>query len=372
MPESAGEKTEQPTEHRLRKSREEGNIPSSQEVPSAAMMGVLLICLAMTGPAVYEFFVTNMRESMSLRYNGPLDAHAMGELFYAKGSGLVLQLMPFLVAGAIVSVLSSLLTSGWSFSPKAVKLDITKLDPIKGTKNLFSAKALVNLLKSIIKLTIVGLLSYYFLKARKEELLALRYDTPSELVGQTAAMVMGLMLRIVPALIVLGVADMIYQKWHYKKKLRMTKHEVKEENKQQEGDPALKGRRRSLQMEAARKRMLSDVATADVVVTNPTHYAVALRYVPEENDAPVVVAKGADLLCARIKDRAREHDIAIIQRPHLARSLYATTEIGQSIPSHLFTAVAEVLAVIFNLRRKRQGHTGPARKPNRPNNPNQR
>lgn len=368
MPESAGEKTEQPTDQRLRKSREEGNIPSSQEVPSAAMLGVLLICLAMTGPAIYDFFVSNMRESMSLRYNGPLDAQALGAMFHDKASAMIWQLMPFLVAGAIVSVLSSLLTSGWSFSPKAVKLDITKLDPIKGTKNLFSPKALVNLLKSVIKLTIVGLLSYQFLKSKKDEILALRYDTPTELISQTAAMVMGLMLRIVPALVVLAVADTIYQKWHYKKKLRMTKHEVKEENKQQEGDPAVKGRRRSLQMEAARKRMLSDVATADVVVTNPTHYAVALRYVPDEDDAPVVVAKGADLLCARIKERAREHDVTIIQRPHLARSLYATTEIGQSIPSHLFTAVAEVLAVIFNLRRKRQGHTGPARKPNRPDN----
>jgi flagellar biosynthetic protein FlhB len=363
MPESAGEKTEEPTQHRLSKAREEGNIPSSQEVPSAAMMGVLLICLAMTGPGIYEFFVTNMRDGMSLRYPGPLDSQSISAIFYAKAVGVAWKLMPFLVAGLIVSVLSSLLTSGWSFSPKSAKPDITKLDPIKGTKKLFSPEALMNLLKSLVKLSVIALLSWWYLDSRKEEFLALRYDTPTELVEQTASLVLGLLFRVVPALVIIAVGDMIFQKWNYKRKLKMTKHEVKEENKQQEGDPAVKSKRRGLQMEAARKRMLADVATADVVVTNPTHYAVALRYVPEENDAPVVVAKGADLLCARIKDRAREHDVPIMQRPHLARSLYATTEIGQSIPAHLFTAVAEVLAVIFSMRRKRQGMT-PARQAN--------
>jgi flagellar biosynthesis protein FlhB len=355
MPESAGEKTEQPSSHRLSKAREQGNIPNSKEVPSAMMIAGLLGCLAFAGPELYEWFVVQVRQGMSLSYDVPLDSQSITALFRGKAMELAGVAMPFVVTGVCISVASSLISSGWSVSPSSAKPDLNKVNPIKGIKQMFSLQTLVTLLTSILKLAVVGYLAWTFLKNEKQTFMALRYATAAELISETCRLILGLMIRVIIALVAIAAGDLIYQRWNYKRKLKMTKHEVKEENKQHEGSPEVKGKRRGMQMAMARKRMLADVETADVVVTNPTHYAVALKYDTDESDAPLVVAKGADLVCQRIKELARDKRVPIVERPHLARTLYATTEVGQSIPQHLFVAVAEILAMIYRMRRARGG-----------------
>lgn len=363
MPESAGEKTEQPTSHRLSKAREQGNIPNSKEVPSAMMIAGLLGCLAFAGPELYEWIVVQVRQGMSMNYDVPLDSQSITALFQGKAIELAGVAMPFVITGVCISIVSSLISSGWSYSLTSAKPDLNKVNPVKGIKQMFSLQTLVTLLTSILKLGVVGFLAWSFLNSEKRTFMALRYATAAELITETCRLILGLMIRVIIALVAIAAGDLIYQRWNYKRKLKMTKQEVKEENKQHEGSPEVKGKRRGLQIALARKRMLADVETADVIVTNPTHYAVALKYDTDEADAPLVVAKGADLVCQRIKELARKNSVPIIQRPHLARTLYATTEVGQSIPQHLFVAVAEILAMIYRMRRNRT-HPRPATRRN--------
>jgi len=242
-------------------------------------------------------------------------------------------------------------------SPKAVKLDFSRVSPIKGMKNLLSLKSLVRLLISVLKLSVIGVILWLYLSDNLGMLMSLTSATPGAIVSTTAELIGGVLIRIVIAMIAIAMVDLLYQKWNYKKELRMTKQEVKEEMKQYEISPQLKGRIRMLQREMASKRMLSDVPSADVVIVNPTHFAVALKYDSESMNAPEIVARGADLLCQRIKDLARENKVPIVERPRLARTLYASAKVGDTVPDTLFVAVAEVLAMIYKLRANR-GMTG--------------
>ncbi len=348
--ESASARTEEATPERLRKARREGQVAQSAELPSAMMLGMLVVVLALTGASLYRGFVAQMRLGLACGGESAGAADFAGRMQMAATDGLAM-ILPFLLGGAAVSIMASLLASGWAFSPKSAAVKFERISPVKGLKNMFSLRSLVKLVISIAKLVVVSLIVYGYLNDRLDACVKLTWESPPELLAAISQLVLGLLVRVVIALAVIALADVLYQRWQHRRKLRMTVQEVKEERKEHEGSPETRSRIRGIQFEMARKRMLQDVPTADVVITNPTHVAVALRYEQGRMESPVVVAKGGDFLCRKIKEIAREHDVPVIEKPELARALYAAVKIGQPIPETLFVAVAEVLAMIYRLRK---------------------
>ena len=355
---SASDRTEEPTPERLRKARAEGRVPQSNEMPSAMAMGLVLIVLAIAGPKMYAWFAAEMRQGLSLGGGGAIDGATLVGTLEAKGGESMIRLLPFLLAGIAASVFGSLLVSGWAVSSKAVAPNLERISPVAGLKNLFSLRSLVHTLVAVAKLVVIMVVVMWSLRNKVSECLALMWTTPAGMAAAIAKLVFTVALRIGLAMIAIAGIDMVYQRWQYKRKLRMTRQEVKQERKQYEASPEVKGRIRRVQMALASKRMLQAVPNADVVVTNPTHVAVAIQYDPASMPAPQVVAKGANLLSEKIKEVARANDVPIVHRPQLARTLYSTIEVGRSIPETLFVAVAEILAMIYRLRKKRLGVGG--------------
>jgi len=356
----AAERTEQPTPERLRKARQEGRVPTSGEVPSALMIALLLIVLGLTAATLYGWFAAQVRRGLAFEHAGALDGAAFVDLLRRRAGESLLVIVPFLLAGAAVSVFGSLLVGGWAFAPKALRLDLGRISPVNGLKGLLSFRSAVYLSVSVAKLLVILAIVYVYLEDKLPACLALRWSAPAGVVVAIARLVFGLAGRVVAALMVIAGMDLLFQRWKHKRDLRMTRQEVKEERRQHEISPELRGRIRAIQIEMVRKRMLQEVPQADVVLTNPTHVAVAIRYDAGSMQAPQVVAKGADFLAEKIRDIARAHNVPVLHRPELARALYATVEPGQTIPEALYVAVAEVLAVIYRLRNRQQTAGGAA------------
>lgn len=355
MADSAQERTEQPTHERLRKARDEGQIPQSQELPSALAVGILLLTLGMTAASLYDWFVGEMHAGLSLRQVRTLDLDAFGYLVKSKASGALAVVMPFMIAGVVVSVLSGVLMGGWSLSPHATQMKFSRLNPIAGFKNLISTKSLASMITSLVKLAVLLGIIWVYMHDRVRELLVLHHASAVQTLEVMCRLIFGLVARLTIGVVAIALADMIYQKWQYKRSLRMTKEEVRQERKNQEMPSTIKGRMRSVQFEMARKRMLQEVPKADVVVVNPTHVAVALRYEAGRAGAPMVVAKGADFMCEKIKEIARAHSVPIVQRPELARAIYGACDLNEPIPETLFIAVAEVLAMVYRMKNRKSG-----------------
>jgi flagellar biosynthetic protein FlhB len=352
MADQSSEKTEQPTPKRLEDARKKGNVARSMEVNSAFVL--------LTGTLTLFFVSGFLFRNLSLFMR-----HVFGELnTYSLTQGaarpyavsLVLLagklLAPIMLAIMVVGILANVGQVGFLFTLEPVTPNPEKLDPFKGFQRIFSMKSLVELIKGILKIAIVGYVAYLVIKGHyKDYFLLMDQGT-----GQLLVFMMKIIFQVAIwsglILLVLAGLDFGYQKWQYMKDLRMSVQEVKEEMKEYEGDPQVKGRIRGIQREMARKRMLSDVPKADVVITNPTHYAVALKYDAETMDAPRVVAKGARNLALKIKEIARENGVPIVENPPLARMLYKSTEVGMEIPIELFQSVAEVLAYIYRLKGK--------------------
>jgi len=348
MPERpAAERSEKPTPDRLRRAREEGQIPQSAEVPSAIMIGAMLLALALASGRTYDRFCRQVRGGLS--FHGADGAQFLG-VFQAACLECLWIMAPFLLAAGAASLLGSVLVGGWAFAPKAMRLDFSRLAPSGGLKNFISSRSVAQLAVSLAKLAVILAVAWSFLGRRWGELVVLQWAQPHEAFGSTGRLILGLGVRITLALAAIAGADLLYQRWHYRRELRMTRQEVKEELRQHELSPEVRGRIRAVRLSMARRRMLQAVPTADVVVTNPTHVAVALKYDAGVMEAPQVVAKGADLLCLKIREIALAHGVPVVERPELARALYAAADVGQSIPQALFVAVAEVLAMIYRLR----------------------
>ncbi|KKL80039.1 hypothetical protein LCGC14_2008790, partial [marine sediment metagenome] len=353
----ASERSEKPTAQRLRKARREGKVAQSAEVPSAMMVAALLIVLAVAGPILYRWVVSELRSGLSCSAEAR-DAEDILTLLNAKAARLLAMLLPFLLAGLGVSAFGGLLVGGWAFAPKSVNPNLSRISPVAGLKNLVSLGSLVRLLTSLAKLALILIIVYLYLRDRMEGCLALRWASSKQILLAVVQLVFGLMLRIGGALLAVGVADAFFQRWKFRRDLRMTRQEVKEETKEHEVSPQVRSRIRSLQMSMSRKRMLKDVPEADLVVVNPTHVAVALKYDAGAMDAPHVVAKGADFMAEKIREIADANGVPIIRRPELARTLHDTVDVGQAVPEALFVAVAELLAMIYRLRRKRSNPMG--------------
>ncbi len=355
MAESAAEKTEPPTPERLKKAKEEGKVAASQELPLALTMGMLLLALSLSAERIWHWFVEQMVAGFTMGAGGRMDVASVMGLLASKGWAVLALIAPIMVAIAAAGVASGLLVSGWVFAPKAIHPNPQRLNPVEGVKRLFSTRSLVRLVASWAKLGIMAAIILTYLRGRLGECLALAWATPLASLKVIMGVIVGLVGRFAAGMVVIAIFDILYQKWQYRKDLRMTRQEVKEERRHHETAPEVRSKLRQMQIEMVRKRMLHEVPRSDVVLVNPTHVAVALAYDADEMDAPRVTAKGADLLAERIRQIARAHGVPVVHRPELARTIYRTVEPGQPIPEPLYVAVAEVLAMIYRIRRERGG-----------------
>lgn len=349
MADGSADKNLPPTAERLKKARQQGQVPMSTEVASAMMIAALLIVLAMMSPSLGRFFSGQVTEALSFKYQ-PMQTEDFANVMRAKVYQGFGALAPFLLGAMVASVAGSVLVSGWSLSPKAAGIKLSRLNPFTGFKELISAKSFMNLLMSLVKLTVILLIVYDYLRDKLGTCLALMEMPAQAIMAAIGSVVFGVAVRICLAMMVIAAADMVYQRWKYKRDLKMSLQDVKDERKNHDGNPQIKSRIRSVQVEMVRKRMLQAVAEADVVLVNPTHVAVALKYDTDAMAAPTVMAKGGDLLCEKIKEIARAHRVPIVHRPELARAIFKTCEINEPIPEVLFVAVAEVLAMIYRMQ----------------------
>ncbi len=356
MAEQSGmERTERATPKRLQDAREKGQVPRSRDLNTVLLMLASSAGLLAFGSVMYEGLARQMAAAFTLSRDSLLDPLAMQPFMGQVLIDVLLAFAPFLLLLFMVALMAPMVLGGWSFSPKALALDFGKLDPVKGLGRMFSLRAPVEALKSFAKFLVVAVVCYLLIKQRYGELFMLGSE-PLEAGLLHAAHIIGWsFVGMSAALILIAAADVPFQLWDHANKLKMTKQEIKDENKQTEGSPELKGRIRTLQRRMAQQRMMQDVPTADVVVTNPTHYAVALRYDQQNMGAPKVVASGADLIAGEIRKVAVANGVTIVESPPLARALYFNADIGQEIPAGLYVAVAQLLAYVYQLRAVKTG-----------------
>lgn len=368
MADSEGqERSEEPTGRRIQKAREEGQVPRSKELSTMAVLMSGAIALLIFGSWIAEALFHIFQDNLVLHREDLFDKYQMGRHVLGAAEAVIWALLPFFIIMVIASIAGNTALGGFLWSTKALKPKFSKLNPIEGIKRLFSLDSLVELGKSVLKVTLVVAFTLAILNARTEPILHLSQEPLKPAILNGVKELAWAFFMLSCAMIVISSIDIPWQMHSYKKKLKMTKQEVKDEMKDIEGKPEIKGKIRRLQYEAAQRRMMRDVPDADVVITNPDHYAVALKYDSARMAAPVLLAKGTDLVAMKIKEIATAHKIEILSAPPLARSVYYHTEIGQEVPSGLYMAVAQALAYVFQLRRFRAGYN--SQRPSRPDFP---
>ena len=347
-------KTEEPTPKRREEALAEGQTPRSVEVTSTAVLLAALLALSQSGPAA----VTSLREMMRAQILGVTRADLtfadVGELAHGIAAAGFAVLAPVLAATVVVALASSIAQVGLRVLPKKLVPDAKKISPVSGFERIFSRRGLVELVKSLVKIALVAWISWHILATAQDQIGGLVGSHPREILEVVGSELRRLVGWVLGALAVLAAFDYGWQRWEHDQSLRMTRAEVKDERRQAEGDPQIRQRVKRAYQKLGRGRSLADVPTADVVITNPVHVAVALRYVAGEMSAPRVVAKGAEHMAARIKEIARRSGVPIVERRALARALFRTVPVGKEIPATLFRAVAEILAYIYGLRAARR------------------
>lgn len=353
-----GEKTEPATPKKLDDARKEGQVAKSREIANG--FGLLFLFL------ILKFWVGNMANQLLRVFPNMYDRIPQMVVFWRGFMpetetklllrdmilNIVIIIAPILLIGFMVAFLCDVAQVGWKPTSKPMMPKLNKINPISGFKRIFSINTLAELFKSLLKIGIIGYICYTYLQG-KWPLLFLLYEMPlTQAIGLVAETVTDLGIRVSVFYMVVAIADFVYQKVKFSRDMRMTKQEIKEEYKQSEGDPQIKGKIRQKMREVSQRRMMQNLPQADVVITNPTHYAVAIKYDPAVADAPIVLAKGEDFLAAKIKEVAREHKIEIVENKPLARMLYANVDVGQTVPPELYQAVAEVLAFVYQLQGK--------------------
>ena len=353
-----GEKTEEPTAKKLEDARKEGQVAKSKEIANAfgilALFVILKVYLGTMGTRFIALFsaVYNQLPDVTKMYNGDLPVAALQTIIRGMMVQLIIIVAPVFLVGFLVAFVCDVAQVKWKPTGKPLQPKFSKLNPIKGFGRIFSSNSLMELLKSALKLILIGYMVYSYLKGRVDQIYLLYGISLKQAIGLIGEIVVDLGIRIAAVYMVIALLDFAYQKWKFKEDMKMTKQEVKDEYKNQEGDPQVKSKQKQRMREASMRRMMQQLPEADVVITNPTHYAVAIKYDPDIYDAPYVLAKGENYLAQRIKDVAREHDIEIVENKPLARMLYANVEIGELIPPELYQAVAEVLAFVYHLKGK--------------------
>ena len=346
-----GEKTEPAASKKLSDARSEGQVCKSRELDQA----LALVGLFLTLKAAVSFMGSTFMEVFSDIYNKIPDTEAATELstvavmsYMQHAALLSLKLAgPFFVVGFLIAFVSNLVQVKWKVSTKPLQPKLDKFNPVNGFKRMFSKDSLFELLKSIVKIAMIAIIAYTSIRSHLQEIFLLYHITLNQAIALVGSIVIDVGLKIAIVYCVVGAVDYLYQKHKFNEDMKMTKQEVKDEMKNSEGDPQIKSKQRQRMQEASRRRMMQDVPQADVVITNPTHYAVALKYDAGTGTAPILVAKGADLIAQRIKEIARENKVEIVENKPLARMIYTNVEIGREIPPELYQAVAEILAAVY-------------------------
>ena len=353
-----GEKTEPATDKKLRDARKEGQVAKSKEIGNAfgllTLFIVLKLYVASMGNSFMEVFygIYTQIPDLIKPYGGGVPVASIQTVFNNVVLEMIVIMAPVLLIGVLVAFICDVAQVKWRPTGKPLQPKLSKLNPLKGFKKIFSKESLMELIKSFLKIGLIIYVAYSYLKD-KYHYIFLLYDIPLKqsilLIGE---LVIDLGIRVSAIYIIIGIIDFAYQKHKFKEDMKMTKQEIRDEYKDQEGDPKIKGKQRQRMREASQRRMMQQLPQADVVITNPTHYAVAIKYDPDKYEAPIVMAKGEDYLAQKIKDVAKEHHIEIVENKPLARMLYANVDVGDLVPPELYQAVAEVLAFVYHLKGK--------------------
>ncbi|BAE49423.1 flagellar biosynthesis protein FlhB [Paramagnetospirillum magneticum] len=350
MAEDSDDKTEEPTDRKLSQAREQGNIPTSQEVKIWASLVGALVVVTLFAPYMARDIGRLLLPFVEHPHAFPMGREDVGQLLSGITVDMIkLLIMPMMML-VVLAIASAMGQSGLMFLPDKLTLDFGKLSPGKGLQRIFSGRNLVEFVKSLFKVSAIGFVIFLILKSHMSEYAGLAALDLMAVLDYLRHQVITMIIVVVLMVFVLAAADWFYQRWAFTQQMKMTKQEIKDEHKQTEGDPMIKGRLRALRMQRARQRMMAAVPRASVVVTNPTHYAVALQYDQDSMGAPVLVAKGVDLIAKRIRDLATENEVPIVENPPLARALYATVELDQEIPPEHYKTVAEIIGYVMKLK----------------------
>ena len=351
-----GEKTEPATQKKLDDARKEGKVAKSKELTSAFMLIALFLILKI----FISYIGGNLVNIFSIVYNRISGYVNPGELGFTSQAvsaftmqmliQILLSVWPFFLIGVAIAILVSIVQVGWKVSTKPMEPKLSKFNPINGFKRIFSKESLFNLVMAIIKIVLIALIAYFSVKDKANDLFVLYEISLKQAISLVGEIILDTGLKISLVYLIVGLADFIYQKRKFSEDMKMTKQEVKDEYKNTEGDPQIKGRQRRKMQEASQRRMMQDVPKADVVITNPTHFAVALKYDANTGKAPVLLAKGEDYVALKIKEVAKENHVEIVENKPLARMIYHNVDIGAEIPPELYQAVAEVLATVYRMK----------------------
>lgn len=347
------ERTEEPTEKRRREFREKGQVAQSREVNTALLLTGTLILWSFYAPFFWEDLRTFLAFFWRLCSEFSVTSLSVQEMLLFILQNMAGLIWPLLLTGLILGFISSYLQIGWLFTFKPLQPDLKKFDPIKGMGKFVSKRSFFEAGKSFGKVFLVAVVAYWTLFTRFDQFLGLAGARLPVLVGFLGHVMFLILLKCCALLVVIAVVDYLFSRWEMEEKMKMTKQEVKEENKETEGDPQVKQKVRSIQREMARKRMMAEVPKSDVIITNPTRYAVAVQYKRDKMEAPLVVAKGVDHLAARIRDLGKEHGVPLVENRMVARTLYQV-ELGEMIPEEMYKAVAEILAYVYGLNNGKQ------------------
>ncbi len=349
------EKTEEPTPKRLNEAREKGQVARSRELTTTIMLLSSSLGLLAFGPMIVSGLGTVMLNSFAIKRAHVFDTKYMLETFLDSVSHALVTIAPFLVLLVVAAITGSILMSGWNFSVKALAVKFSKLNPLSGIKRIFGPQGLMELGKALAKFFVISAVGIVVLYASTDPVMGLGLEPVKQAIAHSGELLFWGFAAVSLAMIVVAAADVPFQLWNHKRQLKMTKQEVKKESKDTDGSPELKGRIRRTQMEMAMRRMMEAVPEADVVITNPTHFSVAIKYDQDNMRAPIVVAKGADLVAFEIRKIAQGNDVPLMSSPALARAIFFTTEIDDEVPEGLYLAVARVLAYVFHLRQQFDG-----------------
>ncbi len=345
------ERTESATDKRREEARKKGQVPKSRELVSVAVLIGSLLVLYYNGGRMFNGLAELMRDTFKDAATFQVTKDTVPTMFISISYKSFVILAPLMMTVAVLGVVSNVAQFGFLFTTESLSPKFSRINPLEGMKRIFSRQAVVELLKAILKIGLVGIIAFYTVKKEFYRIPSLVEMDVRGILIYGGAVSFRILVNSGVAIFVLAVLDYAFQRWDFEKSIRMTKEEIRQEMKEMDGNPQIKSRIRSLQREAARKRMMEAVPTADVIVTNPTHIAVAIKY-ETGSRAPVVVAKGAGFIAAKIKEIAREHKVMVMENKPLARAMYKMVDIGKEIPSELYQAVAEILAYVYKLKKR--------------------
>lgn len=349
----AGEKTEKATPKKRQDSRKKGQVLKSQDVSAAFLMLLCFAFLFFAAPSMHLGIMNFLKQAFS-KYIliDTLSIELVMEVYVESLIEMAKIVLPIMAVAMLAGIGANFLQFGFLFTTETLKIDLKKIDPIKGIKKIISLRAITNLLKSLLKVSFIGTVTTVVIIIYLEDVIELAFKSPVDILTTVAYLsgIMGIAASFM--LIFIALLDYLYERYEYEKNLKMSKQDIKDEHKNAEGDPLIKSKIKQRQREMAMRRMMQEIPDADVVITNPTHFAIVLKYDEESMDAPTVVAKGTDFVAQKIKLIAKEHDVVMIENRPLARAMYDQVEIGQAVPEEFFKAVAEILAYVYRIKRK--------------------